>query len=41
MDKVPPGQYDLVAWHPVLGAKQQEVIVDAGGNVHVDFEFKR
>ena len=40
MDKVPPGQYELVAWHPVLGSKRQEVTVDAGGNLQVDFEFK-
>ena len=41
MDRVPPGQYELVAWHPVLGTKRQEVTVDAGGTLHVDFKFKK
>ncbi len=36
---VPPGDYTLVAWHPVLGTKKQRVTVSANGRLPVDFEF--
>ncbi len=39
IDQVPPGNYKLVAWHPVLGLKEQEVTVAAGGKIDVKFEF--
>ena len=37
--KVPPGDYKLVAWHPVLGMKEQRVTVTPDGRLPVDFEF--
>ncbi len=37
--QVPPGDYDMVAWHPVLGTKKQRVTVTPGGRLPVDFEF--
>ena len=39
IDQVPPGSYKLTAWHPVLGLKEQEVTVAAGGKLDVNFEF--
>lgn len=39
IDQVPPGNYKLVAWHPVLGVKEQDVTVSAGGKVDVNFEY--
>lgn len=41
IDQVPPGQYDLVAWHPVLGTKRQEVRVEANGSMNVNFSFNK
>lgn len=41
MDQVPPGQYELLAWHPVLGSHRQEVRVDVGGKLHMEFEFSK
>ena len=41
MDRVPPGQYNLVVWHPVLGMQQQVIRVDAGGQVDADFTFSK
>lgn len=38
---VPVGQYDLVAWHPVLGTKRQEVRVEANGSINVNFSFTK
>ena len=39
IDQVPPGRYKLVAWHPLLGVRKQEVIVTADGHMQVAFEF--
>ena len=39
IDQVPPGDYNLVAWHPVLGMKEQRVTVPPDGRLPVDFEF--
>lgn len=41
IEQVPPGHYELVAWHPVLGTKRQEVTVLADGKVQVNFEFRK
>ena len=37
--QVPPGDYKLVAWHPVLGMKEQRVTVTPDGRLPVDFDF--
>jgi hypothetical protein len=38
---VPPGEYDLVAWHPETGPMQeQKIVVPAKGTVTAHFEFK-
>ena len=36
---VPPGNYNLVAWHPVLGMQEQRVTVTPDSRLPVDFEF--
>lgn len=39
IDKVPPGTYRVVAWHPHLRAIEQWVTVGENGVVSVNFEF--
>ena len=39
--QIPPGDYNLVAWHPVLGMKEQRVTVTPRDRVPVDFDFTR
>lgn len=41
IDQVPPGHYELVAWHPVLGTQRQAVTVDGQGNFNMNFEFRK
>lgn len=41
IDQVPPGQYDLVVWHPVLGMQQHVVQIDAGGHLGANFTFAK
>ena len=36
---VPPGTYELVAWHEVMGEKTAKVTVVAGAPAKVDFQF--
>ncbi len=37
---VPPGRYQLVAWHPALGSRTTEITVDSGTVSSVDFTFQ-
>ena len=39
--QVPPGDYNLVAWHPVLGMTEQRVTVTPDGRLPVDFELMK
>jgi len=39
LDQVPPGTYDLVVWHPVLGMERQTVRVGPNGHVDADFSL--
>ncbi len=41
ISQVPPGDYTLVAWHPVLGMKEQPVTVTPDGQHPIDFELTR
>lgn len=41
IDQVPPGRYELVVWHPVLGKKKQEITVEPHGNIELNFEFSK
>lgn len=40
IDQVPPGTYTLVAWHPLLGLKEQQVTVPAKASVTATFAFE-
>jgi hypothetical protein len=37
---IPPGDYKLVAWHPVLGTQEQAISVGSDGNTDASFSFK-
>jgi hypothetical protein len=40
IDGVPPGEYELYAWHPMMGeAKEQKVKVTPNGKISANFEF--
>ena len=41
INQVPPGDYKLVVWHPVLGEKKQEITVGPHGNIKLNFEFSK
>jgi tetratricopeptide (TPR) repeat protein len=37
---IPPGTYDVVAWHPFVPTKKGTVTIKAGGESRLDFEFR-
>ena len=39
IDQIPAGKYKVTAWHPVMGAKTQEVTLSASGKQSIKFEF--
>lgn len=39
IDALPPGDYEVKAWHPVLGENSAKVTVKAGAPASVAFEF--
>lgn len=39
LDNLPAGDYEVRAWHPLLGEKSAKVTVAAGGAAHAAFEF--
>lgn len=39
IDRLPPGTYKIVAWHPHLKPIEKVVTVPADGHVELDFEF--
>jgi hypothetical protein len=39
LDDVPPGTYELKAWHPRFGIKKTEITVEPGAKVAADFAF--
>lgn len=41
IDQVPPGHYDLVAWHPVLGFQKKKVQVVQDAVAEVRFSFSK
>ncbi|UCE64042.1 MAG: hypothetical protein JSU59_02540, partial [Nitrospirota bacterium] len=41
IDRIPPGHYELVVWHPVLGEKKQEITVEPNGNIEMNFKFSK
>jgi hypothetical protein len=41
LDQIPPGTYELIAWHPKFRREQkQNITVTENGTVAADFEFK-
>jgi len=40
IDQVPPGTYEIKAWHPQLGFVKQSIEVAAKGSATTNFEFK-
>jgi hypothetical protein len=36
---LPPGTYDVIAWHPHMKVKSQRVTVSADGKAELNFEF--
>lgn len=39
IDDIPPGTYEVHAWHPILGAQEAKVTVPAKGKATADFAF--
>ena len=39
INDVPPGTYQLVAWHPILGEQKKEITVNGGGTAEASFAF--
>jgi hypothetical protein len=39
LTEIPPGTYQLKAWHPTLGVKAREVKVEPNGKLELSFEF--
>lgn len=39
IDQIPPGEYEVYAWHPILGKVEKKVKVVAGGTAAIDFDF--
>ena len=36
---LPPGTYDVIAWHPQMAVRSQEVTIEANGEAELRFEF--
>ena len=41
LDNLPAGEYEIKAWHPVLGEKSSKVTVAGGGSASASFEFSK
>jgi hypothetical protein len=41
LDNLPAGEYEVKAWHPILGEKAAKVTVSAGGAANAAFEFTK
>ena len=41
IDRIPPGDYLIVAWHPVLGRQEQRVTIAPHSRLAADFEFAK
>ncbi|MBI1821961.1 MAG: carboxypeptidase regulatory-like domain-containing protein [Nitrospirae bacterium] len=39
IDGIPPGEYEIHAWHPTLGLQEAHVTVAAGGKASANFSF--
>lgn len=41
IDDIPAGEYEIEAWHPILGKMEKKIKVAAGGTASADFTFKK
>jgi Polysaccharide lyase family 4, domain II len=41
IDDIPPGEYEVEAWHPILGVQEAKIKVAAGGTATAEFTFKQ
>ncbi len=39
IDGIPPGDYELKAWHPTIGIQETKITVPAGGAAEANFSF--
>jgi hypothetical protein len=39
IDGIPPGDYELHAWHPILGIREAKINITAGGTVTQNFSY--
>jgi hypothetical protein len=39
IDKIPPGRYHVIAWHPHIQMIEREMMVPANGDINLNFEF--
>jgi polysaccharide lyase family 4-like protein len=39
IDRIPPGTYRVIAWHPYVGETARQVTIRSGAETHVDFEL--
>jgi hypothetical protein len=40
IDGIPPGEYEIQAWHPMMGeAKEQKIKIATNGKASANFEF--
>ncbi len=39
IDQIPAGEYEVIAWHPVLGEQKQKITFGGGAKESVKFEF--
>jgi hypothetical protein len=41
IDGIVPGPHRVLAWHPLLGKVEKEIVVQAGKSIQVDFVFEK
>ena len=41
IDRVPAGEYELVAWHELYGERREPIVVADAGDVAADFAYAR
>jgi hypothetical protein len=41
IDGIPPGEYEVEAWHPILGEQEMKLKVSAGADTPAEFTFKQ
>ena len=39
IDQIPPGTYEVVAWHPFIPNQKGQIVIEPGGKSEITFEF--